>query len=524
MKKIIFLFAMILAVGTVSAIDKTVDLTSPTTTECEWNSSTGVVTFTQGTAGSVLFAVSGVDNYTSMDIAFTSQTGGNVRVFLIGESGEYNINNTVGTTYNSNALFGSQGTKTLKFNVTETIGSITGIRVQNISTDANAAVWTISSIKFYNVENSNTIAFNNLATGGSWTNNTLVSLPFEVSGNNTSGTNWTTSLVGTDSGVDNYADITDYRALIFYIKDFSGGGGKIKVFAAKSDDTSPTELYGEPINAASPTFTDKNYTADGYYYVDLNDYSKLIGIKTNSPSSETSFKITECYLVKKTFRINDGVDAGTIVYDPKCPKVVYDREFTAGNKATICMPFGLTSATYSSQGSFYYFNNVDDSGKLEFKPASYPGAYTPYIFQASTTCKPFTNITNKEIKASAGQAMEVGKTNATAGTFTFKGTLANVADLKSSNSSNTVYGWVSSDGSFKKAGSNVSIDAFRAYILGPSSATARLNVVFDDEATGIETMNREPLTVNQTYNLSGQRVSQPTKGLYIVNGKKVVVK
>jgi hypothetical protein len=27
-----------------------------------------------------------------------------------------------------------------------------------------------------------------------------------------------------------------------------------------------------------------------------------------------------------------------------------------------------------------------------------------------------------------------------------------------------------------------------------------------------------------TYNLNGQRVAQPTKGLFIVNGKKVVIK
>jgi hypothetical protein len=29
---------------------------------------------------------------------------------------------------------------------------------------------------------------------------------------------------------------------------------------------------------------------------------------------------------------------------------------------------------------------------------------------------------------------------------------------------------------------------------------------------------------NNYYNLNGQRVSQPKKGLYIVNGKKVVIK
>ena len=43
--------------------------------------------------------------------------------------------------------------------------------------------------------------------------------------------------------------------------------------------------------------------------------------------------------------------------------------------------------------------------------------------------------------------------------------------------------------------------------------------------TGITTINREPLTVNQYYDLQGRRVNlKPSKGLYIVNGRKVVVK
>ena len=43
--------------------------------------------------------------------------------------------------------------------------------------------------------------------------------------------------------------------------------------------------------------------------------------------------------------------------------------------------------------------------------------------------------------------------------------------------------------------------------------------------TGIDTVNGSEFTVNgEYYNVAGQRVAQPTKGLYIVNGKKVVVK
>lgn len=43
-------------------------------------------------------------------------------------------------------------------------------------------------------------------------------------------------------------------------------------------------------------------------------------------------------------------------------------------------------------------------------------------------------------------------------------------------------------------------------------------------ATGIDTVNRDTMNNNQYYNLSGQRVAQPTRGLYIVNGKKIILK
>ena len=47
----------------------------------------------------------------------------------------------------------------------------------------------------------------------------------------------------------------------------------------------------------------------------------------------------------------------------------------------------------------------------------------------------------------------------------------------------------------------------------------------DGEATGVANINRETTTNNGSfYNLNGQRVKKPTKGIYIVNGKKRVVK
>ena len=47
----------------------------------------------------------------------------------------------------------------------------------------------------------------------------------------------------------------------------------------------------------------------------------------------------------------------------------------------------------------------------------------------------------------------------------------------------------------------------------------------DDETTGIRSIDNGKLTIdNVYYDLSGRRVAQPTKGVYVVNGKKVVIK
>lgn len=68
----------------------------------------------------------------------------------------------------------------------------------------------------------------------------------------------------------------------------------------------------------------------------------------------------------------------------------------------------------------------------------------------------------------------------------------------------------------------------RAYLhidsgLAPT-AESRMVMVFADEATGISTVKEAGFMVDGYYDLQGRRVTQPAKGLYIVNGKKVVIK
>ena len=71
--------------------------------------------------------------------------------------------------------------------------------------------------------------------------------------------------------------------------------------------------------------------------------------------------------------------------------------------------------------------------------------------------------------------------------------------------------------------------AFRAffdfddYLTCVDKNGARINMV-DDEATGINTVHSSGFKAEGTYDLQGRKIENPKKGLYINNGKKVVVK
>ena len=68
------------------------------------------------------------------------------------------------------------------------------------------------------------------------------------------------------------------------------------------------------------------------------------------------------------------------------------------------------------------------------------------------------------------------------------------------------------------------VPAGKAYLIVGSGVREFLNFSFDDTETGINSIENGKLTIDNYYDLSGRRVVKPTKGLYIVNGKKVFIK
>ena len=80
-------------------------------------------------------------------------------------------------------------------------------------------------------------------------------------------------------------------------------------------------------------------------------------------------------------------------------------------------------------------------------------------------------------------------------------------------------------GFYKVASTGSKVGVHRAYLDASGATGVRSFIGFDgnSESTGIESVAAEAQTF-EVYNLQGVRVAQPTKGLYIVNGKKAIFK
>lgn len=174
---------------------------------------------------------------------------------------------------------------------------------------------------------------------------------------------------------------------------------------------------------------------------------------------------------------------------------------------------------FSGEEMKAYTASVDGS-TVTFTRIKKVPAYTPILvkYKDTETATPSINFCNAEnADAVSTNALKAG-TGAAVATY---------PDETHTNFVLTTGNSGASHGFYFANGRTVATN--RAYLQADTkieAAGARLSVMFsDEETTGIKAVNREQLTSNgAVYNLQGQCVSNPTKGLFIVNGKKMFVK
>lgn len=86
------------------------------------------------------------------------------------------------------------------------------------------------------------------------------------------------------------------------------------------------------------------------------------------------------------------------------------------------------------------------------------------------------------------------------------------------------YGVVPSTGKIQKGSANATMKGFRAYFELPTSANGARMIIDGEDVTAISSIITDAENVNAIYNLNGQRVNAATKGVYIINGKKMIIK
>ena len=77
---------------------------------------------------------------------------------------------------------------------------------------------------------------------------------------------------------------------------------------------------------------------------------------------------------------------------------------------------------------------------------------------------------------------------------------------------------------YKVVAAGMEIPANNAYLTVPAAAGAKDMIEFGGDTNGINAIESADMLNGDIFNLQGQKVNRAQKGVYIVNGKKIVVK
>ena len=212
------------------------------------------------------------------------------------------------------------------------------------------------------------------------------------------------------------------------------------------------------------------------------------------------------------------------------------RSIKANSWSTICLPFAMTAEQITSAfgagteiKDFTSWSSEEDdetgdivSITIGFTTVTAMEANHPYLIKVANaiTAEEGFTVDGVDIAPEAEPTKQVGTTKKTRGYF--YGTYV-------ANTTVPEYNLFISNDRFYYSNGSTKMKAFRGYfelhdyLSSLDEAGARISIV-DEDVTGIANVKTLSVGSSDYYDLQGRKIENPKKGLYINNGKKVVVK
>lgn len=297
-------------------------------------------------------------------------------------------------------------------------------------------------------------------------------------------------------------------------------GYKVNVYYGISEGNDPLTITSNEESSAtsiSNAYGDKNKTDGTGYRTSI--------ILANGSSFTVQAGGSACYVSKiEILPISapitleeDATDTNTKIEknNGKTQDVALTRTLVANKWNTFCVPFDTEIAGTALAGATVKAVGTIKGNVINLKDADKIEAGVPYLVMPTTG--DIVNPTFKSVTITEISAKEAGNTN-----YKFVGTYS--PKTITVDEFGKIWG-VTAEGKLAKINANTTMKGLRAYFVFPTTtAAAKLN--FDGETTGINNIETNAAVNGKVYNLNGQYVGNSLnglkKGIYVVNGKKVI--
>lgn len=234
---------------------------------------------------------------------------------------------------------------------------------------------------------------------------------------------------------------------------------------------------------------------------------------TNTDTKQVRIKSIEITVKNKVITLDENLN--NTFSEEKGVTVKTVRTLVANKWNTFCVPFETEIAGTALEGATIKVIGTIEGNVINLVDATKIEAGVPYLVRPTTG--DIVNPTFKNVTISVTTPKEAGNDE-----YKFVGTYS----PKTINKGEFGKIWgVTAEGKLAKINEGTTMKGLRAYFVFPTNtAAAKLN--FDGETTGINNIETNAAVNGKVYNLNGQYVGNSLnglkKGIYVVNGKKVI--